>query len=79
MDFETQIKMFTEQIADMLEMAKEQAGLDFQNERSNWEQTERSFVGTVRDMEQEIERLKGERDEAKSALYDLKEKLSGLV
>lgn len=79
MDFDFQVKVFTEQLVDLLDQAKSQAALDFQSERSNWEQTERSFVATVREMEHEIDRLKAERDDAKSALYDLKDRLSGLM
>lgn len=79
MDFETQVKFFTEQITELLEEARFQAGLDFASDKANWEQTERSFLETIRGMESEIERLKGERDDAKSALYDLKDRLSGLM
>lgn len=78
-DFDLQVKIFTDQLVDLLEQAKGQAALEFQSERSNWEQTERSFLSTVQAMESEIDRLKAERDDAKSALSDLKERLAGLV
>lgn len=79
MDFETQIKFFTEQLTELIEGAREQAAQDFNDERYNWEQTERSFLATVREMEIQVEGLKAERDDAKSALYDLKDRLSGLM
>lgn len=79
MDFELQTKVFTEQLTELIEQARVQASLDFQSERSNWEQTERSFLETIRGMESEIDRLKQERDDAKASLYDLKDKLSGLM
>lgn len=79
MDFETQIKFFTEQLTELIEGAREQAAQDFNDERYNWEQTERSFLATVRELEIQVEGLKAERDDSKSALYDLKDRLSGLM
>lgn len=79
MDFTSQVRLFTEGLEGLLVEAKMAAASDFDSDHKNWEQTERSFVETIRGMEQEISALRSERDAAKSALYDLKDRLSGLV
>lgn len=79
MDFDFQVKLFTDQLVELLDDAKAQASLEFRDERSNWEQTEREFVSTIQGLESEIENLKAERDAAQTALSDLKGRLAGLV
>lgn len=79
MDFETQVKLFTDQLEELLEQAKFAASQDFASERSNWEQTAREYEAALNEMrDASVKNL--ERAEAAEQKYmSLQAKLSALV
>jgi hypothetical protein len=79
MDFDLQVKMFTDQLVELIEQAKFEASQEFANERSNWEQIEREYKADISALQQTAQ-LRLEATEAAEQKYmSLQAKLSALV
>lgn len=79
MDFEFQVKLFTEQLEELLEQAKVQASLDFTSERSNWEQNERELRGEMAGYQNQAEIAGALSQEWEQKYLTLQSKLSALI
>lgn len=77
--FDFQVKMFTEQLVDLIEQAKSQAALEFQAERSNWEQTVREYEATITGLDSQIDKLAGDKEALELKLETLRSKITALV
>ncbi len=78
-DFELQVKMFTDQLTELIEQAKFEASQEFNSERSNWEQRAREYEEDIRTAVLAAQKSL-ERAEAAEAKHEaLREKLAGLV
>lgn len=79
MDFETQIKFFTEQLTELIEGAREQASLDFDSERQNHEQAVRVLQEEARGYQIQAETAGALAQEWEQKYLTLQSKLSALV
>lgn len=79
MDFEFQVKLFTDQLVELLEQAKVQASLDFTSERSNWEQHERQLRADITHFQNQAEIAGALAQEWEQKYLTLQSKLSALV
>ena len=79
MDFDLQVKMFTDQLSDLIEKAKEEAGREFAGERANWEQKAREYEADIADLHQASVKSLERAEAAEQKYLTLQSKLSALV
>ena len=79
MDFGMQIKVFTEQLVELIEQAKQEASLEFVSDKLNWEQTAREYEAEIAGLENTIETLSHRLEDAEQKYLTLQTKISALV
>lgn len=79
MSFDLQVQMFTDQLAELIEQAKAEAGLEFATERSNWEQEIRVLDGEIQAWQSKYEAERFKAEAAEQQFLTLQSKLSALV
>lgn len=79
MDFELQVKMFTDQLVDLLEQAKQEAANEFISEKSNWGQRAREYEAEIAAVHTASVKNLDRAEKAEMAYEALRAKLSDLV
>lgn len=79
MDFDFQVKLFTDQLVELLDDAKAWAAQEFSDERANWEQSKREYEATISGTEAVIAQLQSEKEEIELKLEALRSKIASLV
>lgn len=79
MDFDFQVKLFTDQLVELLDDAKAQASLEFQSERSNWEQRAREYEAEIAEIHAASRKNLDRAEAAEEKFLTLQAKLSALV
>lgn len=79
MDFDLQVKLFVDQLTDLIEQAKFEAAQEFNSDRSVWDQKVRQFEADLAAANLKTESERARANTAEIVLQDLKARIAGLV